>query len=322
MIKQTVREMLQLYLYDELTAEDRRSVEEMLSASPEYRAELEALKKLHRTLAHYKPVGVVDQMLVEARNDLRVAIRHERSRVSWGQKLSDFFAESVFAQYKLAFGSVVTVALGFLLGYAVFNSTTPNSNSLFRQTSTTGSTFDQSEPQLVNVKFMNQSAEDGTVDLTFDAVTPMHIKGNANDPRITQILARALVNERNPGVRLRTVSTISDQTKIQPSTQKEVKASLVAVLKYDQNPGVRKEALKALQNFPIDDDIVEAILYVMKNEKNTGMRIAAINFLDFSKLSGQSVDKDLLETLKEKMQSDENNYIRIRGNAAFQEVKK
>ena len=120
---------------------------------------------------------------------------------------------------------------------------------------------------------------------------------------------------------MKTVSTFSDQTKIQPSMEKEVKSSLLAVLKYDGNPGVRKEALKALQKFPIDDDIVEGILYVLKNEKNTGMRIAAINFLDFSKLSGQSVDKDLLETLKERMQSDDNNYIRIRGNAAFQEVK-
>ncbi len=313
--------MLQLYLYDELSADDRRSVEEMLSTSPEYRAELEDLKKLHSTLVHYKPIGDVDPMLVEARNELRMAIRHERTRMSWGEKLADLFAESVFAQYKFAFGSVATIALGFLLGYAVFYSPAPDSNSLFWQTSS-GSVFDQSEPQFMNVRFSNQNVDDGTVDLTFDAVTPMHVKGSANDPRITQILARALVNERNPGVRLKTVSTISDQTKVQPSTEKEVKASLVAVLKYDQNPGVRKEALKALQKFPIDDDIVEGILYVLKNEKNTGMRIAAINFLDFSKLSGLRVDKDLLETLKERMQSDENNYIRIRGNAAFQEVRK
>jgi hypothetical protein len=313
--------MLQLYLYDELSAEDKRSVEKLLSTSPEYRAELDELKMLHQTLAHYKPVGAVDMELAEARSELRVALRHERSRTPWSQKLSDFFAESVFSQYKLVFGGVATIAVGFLLGYAVFSSPTPESTSLFRQTSA-GSVFDQSEPQLMNVRFNNQNADDGMVDLTFDAVTPMHVKGSANDPRITQILARALVNERNPGVRLKTVSTISDQTKVQPSTEKEVKASLITVLKYDQNPGVRKEALKALQKFPIDDDIIEGILFVLKNEKNTGMRIAAINFLDFSKLRGESVDKNLLDLLKERMQSDENNYIRIRGNAAFQEVKK
>ncbi len=321
MIKQSVREMLLLYLYDELSSDDRRSVERLLSTSAECRAELDGLKKLHQTLAQYKPAVVGDRALDEVRGELRVAIRHERLRKSFTQTISDFLAESVFSQYKLAFGGVATIAVGFLLGYAVFYSPMQENNSLFRQTSS-GSTFDQSESQLMNVRFLNQSSDDGSVELTFDAVTPMHVKGTTNDPRITQILARALVNERNPGVRLKTVSAISDQTKLQPSTEKEVKASLIAVLKYDQNPGVRKEALKALQKFPVDDDIVEGILFVLKNEKNTGMRIAAINFLDFSKLSGQSVDKDLLGMLKEKMQSDENNYIRIRGNAAFQEVRK
>ena len=321
MIKQHERELLQLYLYDELSSDDRGRVEALLSASAEYRAELEDLKKLHQTLAHFHPAGAVDSVLAEARNELRVAIRRERLRTSWSQRLLDFLAESVFAQYKFAFGSVAALALGFLLGYAAFYSPSNNRNLLFQQTSSE-SVFDQSGTQLMNVRFKNQSADDGKVDLTFDAVTPMHVQGNANDPRITTILARALVNERNPGVRLKTVSTISDQTKIQPSTEKEVKASLIAVVKFDQNPGVRKEALRALQKFPVDDEIVEAIVYVLKNEKNTGMRIAAINFLDFSKLSGQSVDKDLLEVLKEKMQSDENNYIRIRGNAAFQEVNK
>ena len=320
-MKESIRELLQLYMYDELSEVERRGVEEMLISSSEYRAELEKLKELHRTLAHYKPTAAPEQLLAEARDELRAAIRHERSKVSWVEKFSDFFAESVFAQYKLAFGSVATVALGFLLGYAVFSSPKQDNGAFFREASGV-SVFDQSETQLVNVKFVNQGAQRGTVDLTFDAVTPMHVRGSVNDPRITTILVKALVNERNPGVRLRTVSTISDQTKIQPSTEKQVKSSLITVLKYDQNPGVRKEALKALQKFPIDDDIVEAILYVLKNEKNTGMRIAAINFLDFSKLSGQSVDKDLLTMLKEKMQSDDNNYIRIRGNAAFQEVKK
>jgi hypothetical protein len=320
MDNQQKREMLQLYLYDELSVEDKRRVESMLSESDEYRAELEDLKKLHRTLAEYKPVKAVERILADARNELRVALRAERSRPSWSERFSEFLADSVFAQYKIALGSVATVAIGFVLGYAVFSTHTPEISPLFQQASGS-SVVDQSEPQFVNVRFINQD-DKGTVELTFDAVTPMHIRGSINDPRITTILARALVNERNPGVRLRTVSTISDQTKIQPSTEKEVKASLIAVLKYDQNPGVRKEALKALQKFPVDDNIIEAILYVLKNEKNTGMRIAAINFLDFSKLSGQSVDKDLLSMLKERMQTDDNNYIRIRGNAAFQEVKK
>ncbi len=321
MISQTIREMLQLYLYDELSEEDKRAVEDMLRTSAECRAELDQVKKLHTVLAHYKPQPVNDEELASARVELRAAIRHERSKISWTQKVSDFIADSVFVQYKYALGAVATIAVGFLIGYAVFYTPSRDNGYLFQQASNE-SAIDESQTQIVNVHFENNGTQSGKVALSFDAVTPMHVEGSVNDPRIAAILAKALVSERNPGVRLKTVSAISDQTHVQPSVEKEVKASLITVLKYDQNPGVRKEALKALQKFPIDDDIVEAILYVLKSEKNTGMRIAAINFLDFSKLSGQPVDKDLLQMLKEKMQSDDNNYIRIRGNAAFQEVKK
>ncbi len=314
------RELLQLYLYDELPTADKRRVEEMLSTSEEYRLELDELKKLHAALAHFQPTGEVERELLEARNQLRRAIRVERSRISWRERITEFLGDSVFAQYKYALGSVATVAFGFVLGYAVFSSPGERSGILLKQVAGAAQ-YEQGEAQLANVRFLSQETESGIVDLTFDAITPVRVKGSVNDPRITKVLAQALVSERNPGVRMKTVSAISEQSKIQPSVEKEVKSSLITVLKFDQNPGVRKEALKALQKFPIDDDIVEAVLYVLKNEKNTGMRIAAINCLDFSKLRGLPVDKDLLDMLKQKMQSDENNYIRIRGNAAFQEVK-
>lgn len=312
---------MQLYFYDELSPSEKQHVEEMLASSAEWRRELDELKKLHRLIARHQMSEVSDQLLQEARSELRAAIRIERSRRPWTQRFAEFFGESAFVQYRLVFGGVATLAFGFLLGYALFASPgSDNGPSLFRQASS-GSVIDQGEPLLTNVRFVERGSKDGTVELTFDAITPIRVRGNINDDRITKVLARALLNEQNPGVRLRTVSTFSDQSGVQRSTEKEVKSSLIAVIKYDENRGVRKEALKALQKFPVDDDIVEAILFVLKNEKNTGMRIAAINFLDFAKLSGSPVNRDLLEMLKEKMQSDDNNYIRIRGSAAFQEIR-
>jgi hypothetical protein len=321
MSRKSLQELVQLYFYDELSPSDKQRVEDMLASSAEWRAELDELKKLHRLMIQHMTPDVSDQLLQEARSELRAAIRIERARQPWTQRFAEFFGESVFVEYRLVFGGVATLALGFLLGYAIF--ATPGSDhgpSLFSQASSS-SVIDQGEPLLTNVRFVERGSKDGTVELTFDAVTPIRVKGNINDDRITKVLARAMLNEQNPGVRLRSVSTFSDQSRIQRSTEKEVKSSLIAVIKYDENRGVRKEALKALQKFPVDDDIVEAILFVLKNEKHTGMRIAAINFLDFAKLMGSPVDKDLLEMLKEKMQSDDNNYIRIRGSAAFQEAR-
>ena len=46
----SMRELLQLYLYDELSTEDKRHVEEMLSTSGQWKSELEDLKKFHTVL--------------------------------------------------------------------------------------------------------------------------------------------------------------------------------------------------------------------------------------------------------------------------------
>jgi hypothetical protein len=74
-----------------------------------------------------------------------------------------------------------------------------------------------------------------------------------------------------------------------------------------------------LLGFPFDEEIKQAFLHVLMRDKNPALRIAAINSLDSARVEGQPRDKDLLEVLKERMQSDENNYIRIRAKAVLKE---
>jgi len=115
------------------------------------------------------------------------------------------------------------------------------------------------------------------------------------------------------------VSAIGDR-QLQPA-DKEVKAALIATLKYDENRGVRKEAMKALEKFMPDTEVTAAFVYVLQHEKNTGMKIAAINSLNLSKYHGYEKDENLMEMLREKVHSDENNYIRLRAKAALQEAR-
>ena len=77
-----------------------------------------------------------------------------------------------------------------------------------------------------------------------------------------------------------------------------------------------------LKEFPFDRDIKQAFLFVLKNDKNPGLRIAAINCLDSLSPAGQTADPDILEVLKERMKSDANSYIRIRAKATLQEAHK
>ena len=136
-----------------------------------------------------------------------------------------------------------------------------------------------------------------------------------------KVLAHALVNDENPGVRLRSVSAFSTQIQKLKMPDREVKAALILALKTDGNPAVRKEALKTLQGFPFDEEIKQVFLHVLMRDNNPALRIAAINSLDSARVQGQGTDKDFLEVLKERMQSDENNYIRIRAKSVLEEIK-
>jgi HEAT repeat protein len=128
------------------------------------------------------------------------------------------------------------------------------------------------------------------------------------------------MNDQNPGARLRTVSAIANDAETLNSSDKEIKAALLRAVEGDPNVGVRKQALRALQRFPLDSEIRDALIFVLKHEDNPGIRIDAISHLHSPELSRQLVDQDLLSVLKEKMKSDNNNYVRTRAKQFYEEV--
>jgi hypothetical protein len=181
--------------------------------------------------------------------------------------------------------------------------------------------FNTGTVHISNVKVLDNNPVSGEVEFTFDAITPMHIKGSVNDERVQKVLTHALLNDENPGVRLRSVSAIASQSETGgPPVDPEVKKALLKALRSDENPAVRKEALKALQKLPFDNDIKKAFLAVLLSDKNSGIRIAVINTLDSVKGTGK-LDNDILEVMKQKMHDDDNNYIRLRAKAVVQEIR-
>jgi hypothetical protein len=320
---QQYKEWLLLSLYDELTEADALALKQHLSTCDVCPKELEELKKLHATLGAFKPAPVEQTLLSEARAELRVALRAERTRRPWWQDAVDAVAELFTPKARLAFGTVAVLAIGIGLGYVAFRQPLePDVNGLQTISSRSDAAFEQGVLQITNVRFINRDEANGEVEFTFDAVTPVHIKGNANDERVQKMLARAILTEKNVGTRLRAVNFIGDQQKDQaepPKVNKEVKDALITALKFDSNLGVKKEALRILQKYLPDPDITNAIIYILKYVNNTGLKIAAINSLDMSKFS--QPNQDLLAMLQEKVDTDDNSYVRIKAKAALKEAR-
>jgi hypothetical protein len=269
-----------------------------------------------------KPADIDDNLLFEARSELRASLRRERSRVTIGDRLTAFISSMVQSPYRAAFAGLSLIALGFLFGYLNFHKAdiiiAPPDESKNDLSSL------ENNVQINNIKFIDQDASDGEIEFTFEAVKPIHIKGDINDQRIQNVLVYSMLNEQNPGVRLNAINVIGENTppgKLNQKTQgdKDIKKALLSVAKYDENPGVRREALILLRTYPYDNEIKEALLYVLINDENSGLRIEAINGLSDANKEGINFNPEELSIFKEKMERDENNYVRYQAKTVLKE---
>ncbi len=314
------KELLHLSFFQELDEYEHQILGKHLKACVECQSELEGLKKLGVVLEQGGRVEVDDHLLNEARRELRIALRLERAKTSpWSsflQRLNVFGSPGL----RFAYVGAAMLVIGFSIGYFVFiPSGGPSSMNVLPATGQV--LADRSEPRISNFRFVRQSPEGSEVELSFDMVTPVRMKGNINDNAVQRVMAQALLSEQNPGARLMTVSTLADQVDLDKSPDKEIESTLIQTLKSDANVGVRKEALKAIQKYPFDNEIKSALLYVLRREQNPSLRIDVINYFEKPVLSRQLVDQDILNGLKESMQSDNNNYIRTLAKNVYEEVK-
>lgn len=314
---------LHLLAIDELGSSDREALEVHLAGCSECRSELEALRKLHTAVAGRR-FAVTDSLLQEARQELRAALRIERARVPFWSGIMSRVDDLLAPWAKISTAGAALAAVGFFAGYLTFSGE-PGSGGIALKEAGDGTDISRGEARITNVRFEDPDASDGEIEFSFDAVSPVRVKGSPNDPGIQSVLTRALITEENPGVRLRTVSAITSQIELNSgkpdASDNDVKRALIDAMKFDDNPGVRKEALRALLKFPFDELIKEGLLYVLSKDKNEGLRVEAINSLGAVRNQITASDDRLLDILQKRVESDNNRYVRTRARAVLEEVK-
>lgn len=314
---------LHLLAIDELESSDREALEVHLAGCNECRSELEALRKLHTAVAGRR-FAVTDSLLQEARQELRAALRIERARIPFWSGIMARVDDVLAPWAKISAAGAAMAATGFFAGYLAFSGD-PASGGIALKEASDGTDISRGEARITNVRFDDPDASDGEIEFSFDAVSPVRVKGSPNDPGIQSVLTRALITEENPGVRLRTVSAITSQIEINTGkpddADNDVKRALIEAMKFDDNPGVRKEALRALAKFPFDELIKEGLLYVLSKDKSEGLRVEAINSLGAVRGQITASDDRLLDILQKRVESDNNRYVRTRARAVLEEVK-
>jgi hypothetical protein len=324
------KEWLHLSAINEIDDDAQGLLDIHLRECSECRVELKELQDFYSIIEKQEPIDVSDALLYEARQQLRTALLRERLEKSMWEKVLGSARGFMVREYKTAFGGFAVAALGLFVGYLVFapprmaeNKIVQREQPVVRQAIQSGDrsdSFTQSDTRTSNVRFVDSDASDGVIEFTFDAVTPMHVRGNVNDDKVQKVLARALTNEDNAGIRLQTVGAIAMRVQGEKNSDPEVKAALISALTGDQNPGVRQAALRVLLQYPLDGEIKNALVVTLTHDKNSGNRIAAINGLASASVEGHHMDQDILNVLKQKIQSDNNNYVRRQARTVVEEA--
>ncbi|MGB5849003.1 MAG: HEAT repeat domain-containing protein [Ignavibacteriaceae bacterium] len=310
-----IKKWIRLSLYGELSNEEQSALEVHLKDCDECRNELEQQRNL-LSLISDKKNEVDDKLLMEARAQLRGAIRNERQHKGYLDNVIQYLNDFITIPFRLALSGAALLAIGFFVGYLFYGSSSietiivkDNSNNEFPVL--------EDDVTISNISFIDSDPSDGEVEFTFVAMKPVYLKGRVDDPKIQSILTYSMLNEQNPGSRFNSINAMVSERPIK--FDKDVKEALITVVMTDENPGVRREALKLMKKLPYDEDVKRALIYVLTTDTSSGLRIEAINALVDAGKKGFTLNKNEIDLFKQKLQTDDNSYIRYRTKTILQE---
>lgn len=161
------------------------------------------------------------------------------------------------------------------------------------------------------------TGEPPQIELQLNAQRPMTVQGTVDNIDVKRVLMYVLNNSSrfDPDVRINAVDVLRSRT-----NDPEVRSVLCHAAHTDGNTAVRLKALEALNGAEPQKLVRETLLDAL-NDQNPGVRIEAINALQSMVAKGQLVSDDhMLSVLRSRMLNDPNTYIRMQSAAVFRDL--
>lgn len=319
-----IRTQLGMLLYGELSFDEEGSVDAHLEGCAECRTALERERALHAAFdgAEVEPPASV---LWEARQNLQVRIAAERSQApssSRGAGWWDQFVDALMlrpaggvrggSSWLRPAGALALVAIGFLAARVA-----PDAG-----VGVVGMSL--ADPGAQRVRSV-APAPDGGVQIVLDETRQRVVSGGLDDRNIRVLLLSAAKDPSDPGLRYETVGILNDRAQAS-----EVRDTLIYALEHDENAGVRLKAMDGLKPFAQQPEVRKALSGVLLSDGNPGMRTQAIDLLTQGvgestglggdNAAGHALDRDVIGTLQELMNRENNAYVRQRGQRVLQLV--
>jgi hypothetical protein len=302
-------ESLTLYLYQELSPEQRAGCEAHIAGCAACRAALEEVRRLHAVLGQRPALQPSPELIVACRQALDEAL--DREQLGWHGLLWGWLSALHLAP---ASGMAVAVALlvfGFGLGWTLRPRVAggPSGSSGVVASSLAG--MDLSSMRINGISRVTPDPKTGEVRITMDAERRVTLEGSLDDPRIQQVLVYAVKSYDNAGIRRDTLDVLRAR-----GNSPNFRQALLYAMRHDKNVGMRLEALDAVRGLEWGSDLKQAFLDTVERDANPGMRVAAIDVL------ARHADESVLPALLRVAASDSCRYVRLKSASAVMELGK
>jgi HEAT repeats len=155
---------------------------------------------------------------------------------------------------------------------------------------------------------------DGRIQIIVDETRQRTVSGAPGDPQIQALLLEAARDPADSGLREQSLDLLNKR-----ASSSEVRDTLVYALRHDDNAGVRLKAIEGLQGFTAEPEVRAALSQTLLSDSNPGVRMRAIDLLtggeaDLNSGIGPNLnlDRQVIGTLQELMQREDNAYLRQR----------
>jgi hypothetical protein len=313
---QSARDCIVLLNYGELPDELAGVLEQHLSGCEDCREELEAFRGFEERLATLPVVEPSPNLLAQSRMRLDDALDMMPPHGFLTQLRTNFYRWVGNIQSAPALATLL-LGVGFLTGnfthrYQVANAPKPK----------TGNVVTLNRPNdgvIANVTGIVQTPNSELVQVNYNKIVPESMEGSLDSPEIRNLLMVGTNAAATPGIRMNSVSLLTDECKAghacQPSVDgKGIRHALMVSLRYDPDAGVRMKALDGLQQYVGQDQHVrDAVLEAVMHDPDAQVRQTAIGVLE----PVQS-DSSVRQVLRTVATQDTNPFIRTASYNALQ----
>lgn len=278
---ESAQEKIALAAWGELSANEKRELDEHLAGCEACGAEMAAVEAMVKAMSFLPADEPSPNLLARTRLRLEEAI-DGLPRENWFVRISQRFSLGMARLRSAPLAASVLLMLGVAAGaYGGYRAGLHTHDAAQTALILKAAEQNETNSKIANVSSIVQDPNSGTVQVNYNRLVPDSIQGSVNDPQIRQLLLLGAQNRMSQSVRDDSVGLLADECRAgRQCADGPIRNALMVAMLYDKSSAVRMKALDGLEPYVSNDvQVRDAVLETLMNDSDAKIRAQAIGLL-------------------------------------------